>query len=73
MTCLYIARHGETDWNVREIFRGRADIPLNAAGLKQAARLARDLAEKPLTAVLTSPMRRARRMRSDSGKTGGGP
>lgn len=57
----YIVRHGETDWNAGEIFRGRADVPLNGTGLKQAARLGDYFAAKPLDAVFTSPLARARR------------
>jgi len=33
---LYILRHGETQWNKEEIFRGTKDIPLNEKGLNQA-------------------------------------
>ena len=61
MTTLYIVRHGETAWNAEEIFRGRADVPLNATGLRQAALLGDYFGEKPLDAVFTSPMARAYR------------
>ena len=30
---LYIARHGETDWNVQHKLQGMTDIPLNENGL----------------------------------------
>jgi broad specificity phosphatase PhoE len=33
---IYIVRHGETQWNKEEVFRGRKDIPLNEAGKRQA-------------------------------------
>jgi broad specificity phosphatase PhoE len=29
MVTIILIRHGETDWNQKEIFRGRADVELN--------------------------------------------
>ncbi len=58
-TTLYLIRHGETAMNVRNIFRGRTDIPLNDNGLAQARQLAAALADVPLRAVYSSPMIRA--------------
>ena len=36
MVRLIIVRHGQTEWNRHERFRGRADVPLNEIGLHQA-------------------------------------
>jgi broad specificity phosphatase PhoE len=36
MTRVILVRHGETEWNRVERFRGRADVPLNDTGLFQA-------------------------------------
>lgn len=36
MTRIIFVRHGWTDWNRIERFRGRIDVPLNTIGLKQA-------------------------------------
>ena len=55
-----LARHGETDWNRENRFQGHADPPLNENGRVQARRLASQLAAEPLTAVYSSPLRRAR-------------
>jgi probable phosphoglycerate mutase len=60
MTKLIIVRHGETEWNRVERFRGRYDIPLNQTGLSQAEKSARFIAThwKPV-AVYSSPLNRA--------------
>jgi phosphoserine phosphatase len=58
---LILVRHGETDWNVQEIFRGRADVELNSTGKKQAELLAQYLKNIKLDAVYTSPLERALR------------
>jgi alpha-ribazole phosphatase len=58
-TVLYLIRHGETAWNVEEVFRGRADVPLDERGQAQAQAIARALADEPIAAVYTSPLRRA--------------
>lgn len=59
MTDIILARHGETEWNVEEIFRGRADIDLNETGLKQAELLAGYLSNLDITAIYSSPLKRA--------------
>lgn len=61
MTELILTRHGETDWNLQKVFRGRADIDLNATGRKQAELLAQYLEETKLEAIYTSPLERALR------------
>ena len=54
-----MVRHGETDWNRQRRFQGRADQPLNEAGRGQARELAELLHGEPVSAVYTSPLRRA--------------
>ncbi len=56
---LVLTRHGETDWNVAEIFRGRIDIELNETGVKQAELLAKYLTERKIDAIYSSPLKRA--------------
>jgi broad specificity phosphatase PhoE len=56
---IVLVRHGETDWNREHRFQGHADTPLNEAGRAQAAELAEILARESLSAVYTSPLRRA--------------
>jgi broad specificity phosphatase PhoE len=56
---IILARHGETAWNRDEIFRGRADVPLNGLGQKQAELLSGYLSGSPVEAVYSSPLKRA--------------
>ncbi len=53
-------RHGETAHNRDGRLQGRADLELSPRGLDQIARLARRYPDGSLTAVFTSPLRRAR-------------
>jgi 2,3-bisphosphoglycerate-dependent phosphoglycerate mutase len=60
VTELLFIRHGETDWNRQQRFQGQIDVPLNAAGHAQAARLAQRLADERYDAFFTSDLMRAR-------------
>lgn len=59
MTELILARHGETEWNVAEVFRGQIDVALNETGVKQAELLAGYLSRSTIEAVYSSPLQRA--------------
>src|SRR5512142_825206 len=59
VTTLLLVRHGETDWNSDGRVQGHLDVPLNAAGRAQAARLADILASVPIDAIYTSDLSRA--------------
>ncbi len=61
MTEIILVRHGETEWNVGEIFRGRIDIELNETGIKQAELLAEYLSDLKIEAIYSSPLKRALR------------
>ncbi|MGE5592202.1 MAG: histidine phosphatase family protein [Betaproteobacteria bacterium] len=56
---IILIRHGQTRWNKEEVFRGRADIPLDETGLAQAEATARALAHVEIAAVYSSPLARA--------------
>ena len=59
-TRIVLVRHGQTAWNREVRFRGRADLPLDDYGLKQAEATGRYLLKRwPVDAVYASPMRRA--------------
>jgi broad specificity phosphatase PhoE len=56
---LYLARHGETDWNAIGRLQGHTDVPLNERGRAQARQLAVSLADAGLAAVFASDLSRA--------------
>ncbi|MEN6319397.1 MAG: histidine phosphatase family protein [Syntrophaceae bacterium] len=60
MTRIILVRHGQTEWNRVERFRGHADVPLNEAGLEQAETTGRRIAaEWRPEAIYSSPLSRA--------------
>jgi broad specificity phosphatase PhoE len=59
MTRVYLVRHGTTDWNREEIFRGRLDCKLNETGQAEARALAEYFRDIRLQAIYSSPLSRA--------------
>jgi broad specificity phosphatase PhoE len=57
---LYIARHGETDWNALHRLQGWTDRPLNDTGRRQAVELASTLKGIRLDAIYSSTLSRSR-------------
>jgi broad specificity phosphatase PhoE len=55
---LYVARHGETDWNYEGRYQGRRESSLTPLGLAQAQALADALAGTGAARVISSPLRR---------------
>jgi broad specificity phosphatase PhoE len=58
---IYLVRHGETDWNRAQRLQGTIDTPLNRIGVAQAQHLADCFRGRGVSAVVTSPLARARR------------
>ena len=56
---IYVARHGETEYNRKRLLMGQIDIPLNEKGVKQAEKLAKSLKNKGITAIYSSDLSRA--------------
>lgn len=58
---LLIVRHGQTAWNVEHRLPGQLPgVALNENGRQQAARLAEALTVLPISAIISSPLERAR-------------
>ncbi len=56
---IYIARHGETTWNVEKRIQGRSDPDLSPKGVAQSLALLEQLKERPLSAIYTSTLQRS--------------
>lgn len=66
-------RHGETDWNARNLSQGNVDIPLNQNGLAQAKSAAELLKGRGIRSIVASPLGRARITAEIAGETLGLP
>src|SRR2546423_3458924 len=61
MPLLHLVRHGQSVANVEGVFsNGLIDLPLTALGERQASAVAERLAGRPIAAVYSSPLLRAR-------------
>ncbi len=57
---IYVARHGQTDWNLTKRLQGQTDTELNETGRKQARALAERMRGIPIERVYSSLLRRSR-------------
>lgn len=57
---IYMARHGQTQWNAENKICGRTDLPLTELGRQQAEKLADNAADKNIGLIVVSPMIRAK-------------
>ena len=56
---LYVIRHGQTDYNVKHVFQGHTDIPLNDVGIAQAKQTAKKFENINIDLIIVSPLTRA--------------
>lgn len=56
---LILVRHGETEWNKEDYFRGHEDVKLNATGIAQADCVADALKDKVFEAIYSSTLKRS--------------
>ena len=57
--CVWLLRHGDTEWTQRGLHTGREDVPLSEAGRDQARAAGRVMAHHKFDYVLVSPQTRA--------------
>lgn len=57
---IYVLRHGQTDYNVRNVYQGQIDVPLNNVGIEQAKEIAKKFTDIKVDAILVSPLTRAK-------------
>lgn len=55
----YFLRHGETDWNKRQLIQGYTDIPLNDNGRQQARTAIPFISSLEIDCIVASPLSRA--------------
>lgn len=60
MSKIYIVRHGKTDWNVKGLLQGTADIELNEEGKYQVKALSKQIDLSEIDICICSPLKRAR-------------
>jgi broad specificity phosphatase PhoE len=56
---IYIARHGETTWNVEGRIQGRSDPDLSPKGYDQSLALHDQLKNRPISAIYASTLKRS--------------
>lgn len=57
---IYLARHGETKWNLEQRIQGQLDSDLTQLGHHQAEKLAHQLAKLKVSHIFSSPLGRAK-------------
>ncbi len=74
-TTTVLLRHGQTPLSAEKRFAGSGDIDLTELGARQASAAAQRLARRaaPIGAIVTSPLRRARRTAEEAARATGAP
>jgi len=61
ITNFYLVRHGQTEWNVKDLIQGHQDSPLTEVGLKDAKNVAEKLKNIKFDLIFSSDLLRAKR------------
>ncbi|HHV46691.1 MAG TPA: histidine phosphatase family protein [Tissierellia bacterium] len=59
MTKIYLARHGESQWNILKMIQGQKDVPLTEKGINQAKLLGKRLKGEKIKKIYSSDLLRA--------------
>jgi 2,3-bisphosphoglycerate-dependent phosphoglycerate mutase len=59
MSKLVMVRHGESEWNKRNLFTGWVDVPLSRKGVDEALHAGSLIKDIPIDVIITTPLVRA--------------
>lgn len=56
---LILLRHGQSEWNLRNLFTGWVDVPLSKKGIEEAIEAGKQISQIPIDIIYTSSLSRA--------------
>jgi len=59
MPLLIMMRHGQSEWNKKNLFTGWVDVPLSPKGIEEATKGGEQIADLPIEVIYTSTLIRA--------------
>lgn len=59
MSQLILLRHGQSEWNKRNLFTGWVDVPLSPEGIEEAFEAGKSITDVPIDVIFTSTLVRA--------------
>lgn len=66
---IILVRHGQTNWNVKDLLQGKTDIELNETGEMQAVETANKLINTEIDVIYVSPLKRTLKTAKQINKT----
>jgi len=59
MPKLILLRHGQSEWNLKNLFTGWVDVPLSPKGIEEALEAGEIITDMPIDVIYTTPLIRA--------------
>lgn len=59
MAKLILMRHGQSVWNLKNLFSGWVDVPLSTQGIEEAFAAGKEIKQEPIDCIFTSTLIRA--------------